>query len=139
MRDFRHETVFERSETEGAFRRRSWHAEEGSCASFRRVGTDHKALPEATSGDRRRRAQAGAGPSRPQGRSTVEEALPAQVRLNPDLTLAEHCELFEDVHGVKVSTSTMSRAFEKLGLSLKKSPSLRPSETKKGGSAGANR
>ncbi len=66
-------------------------------------------------------------------------ALPAQVRANPDLTLAEHCELFEDVHGVKVSTATMSRAFEKLGLPLKKSPSSRPSATKKSGSAGANR
>ena len=66
-------------------------------------------------------------------------ALPAQVRANPDLTLAEHCELFEDVHGVKVSTATMSRVFEKLGLPLKKSPSSRPSATKKSGSAGANR
>jgi transposase len=66
-------------------------------------------------------------------------ALPAQVRANPDLTLAEHCELFEDVHGVKVSTATMSRALEKLGLPLKKSPSSRPSATKKSGSAGANR
>ena len=71
--------------------------------------------------------------------AALEVALPAQARANPDLTLAEHCELFEDVHGVKVSTATMSRAFEKLGLPLKKSPSLRPSATKKSGSAGANR
>jgi transposase len=71
--------------------------------------------------------------------AALEAALPAQGQANPDLTLAEHCELFEDVHGVKVSTATMSRAFEKLGLPLKKSPSLRPSATKKSGSAGANR
>jgi transposase len=71
--------------------------------------------------------------------AALEAALPAQARANPDLTLAEHCELFEDVHGVKVSTATMSRAFEKLGLPLKKSPSPRPSATKKSGSAGANR
>jgi transposase len=71
--------------------------------------------------------------------AALEAALPAQAQANPDLTLAEHCELFEDVHGVKVSTATMSRAFEKLGLPLKKSPSLRPSATKKSGSTGANR
>jgi transposase len=71
--------------------------------------------------------------------AALEAALPAQARANPDLTLAEHCELFEDVHGVKVSTATMSRAFEKLGLPLKKSPSSQPSATKKSGSAGANR
>ena len=71
--------------------------------------------------------------------AALEAALPAQARANPDLTLAEHCELFEDVHGVKVSTATMSRAFEKLGLPLKKSPSSQPHATKKSGSAGANR
>jgi transposase len=71
--------------------------------------------------------------------AALEAALPAQARTNPDLTLAEHCELFEDVHGVKVSTATMSRAFEKLGLPLKKSLSSQPSATKKSGSAGANR
>ena len=72
-------------------------------------------------------------------RAALEAVLPDQARTNPDLTLAEHCELFEDVHGVKVSTATMSRVFEKLGLPLKKSPSSRASATKKSGSAGANR
>ena len=71
--------------------------------------------------------------------AALEAALPAQAQTNPDLTLAEHCELFEDVHGVKVSTATMSRAFEKLGLPLKKSPSSPPSATKKSESVGANR
>ena len=71
--------------------------------------------------------------------AALEAALPVQARANPDLTLAEHCELFEDVHGVKVSTATMSRAFEELGLPLKKSPSSQPSATKKSASAGANR
>ena len=78
------------------------------------------------------------GPPAPK-REALEQRLPAQARSNPELTLAEHCELFEDIHGVKVSTATMSRAFEKLGLPLKKSPSSRPSATKKSGSAGANR
>lgn len=51
----------------------------------------------------------------------LEAALPAQARSNPDLTLAEHCELFEEEHGIGVSTATMSRAFARLGLPLKKS------------------
>src|SRR5829696_4972321 len=55
-------------------------------------------------------------------RGALEQRLPAQVRLNPDLTLAEHCELFEEQSGMAVSTATMSRAFERLGLPLKKVP-----------------
>jgi transposase len=59
---------------------------------------------------------------RAQKRAALEERLPAQVRLNPDLTLSEHCELFEDEHGVGVSTATVSRALKDLGLPLKKRP-----------------
>ena len=69
--------------------------------------------------------------------AALDVALPAQARANPDLTLAEHCELFEETEGVRVSTATMSRAFERLGLPLKKSPSPRSSATRKSGSAGA--
>jgi transposase len=54
-------------------------------------------------------------------RRALEERLPAQAKANPDLTLAEHCELFEEASGVEVSTATMSRAFKRLGLPLKKS------------------
>lgn len=53
--------------------------------------------------------------------AALESALPAQARSNSDLTLAEHCELFEEEHGIGVSTATMSRAFARLGLPLKKS------------------
>ena len=60
------------------------------------------------------------GPPARKGRA-LEEALPAQARANPDLTLAEHCEMFEEESGVGVSTATMSRAFRRLGLPLKKS------------------
>ena len=57
-------------------------------------------------------------------REALEAALPEQVRLNPDLlTLEEHCELFEEVHSVKVSNASMSRAFKRLELPLKKSAS----------------
>jgi transposase len=52
--------------------------------------------------------------------AALEAALPAQAKNNPDLTLEEHCELFEDQSSVRVSTATMSRAFGRLGLPLKK-------------------
>lgn len=56
-------------------------------------------------------------------RATLEEGMPAQVSRNPDLTLEEHCELFEEERGVSVSVATMSRALKDLlGLPLKKRP-----------------
>src|SRR5215213_9238049 len=64
------------------------------------------------------------------------EALPAQVSRNPDLTLEEHRELFYDEQGVAVSVSSVSRAFGRLGLPLKKSPSRPPSATRPKGRAG---
>jgi transposase len=63
-------------------------------------------------------------------REALEQRLPAQVHLNPDLTLEEHCELFEEESGIAVSSATMSRAFKRLGLPLKKSPSRLQSATK---------
>src|SRR5919107_6288747 len=56
-------------------------------------------------------------------REALEAALPEQVRLNPDLTLEERCELFfEEVHSVKVCNASMSRALKRLQLPLKKVP-----------------
>ena len=55
-------------------------------------------------------------------RAALEEWLPAQVALNPDLTLAEHRELLEEEHGVEVSSATVSRALKRLSLPLKKRP-----------------
>src|SRR5215216_1145421 len=41
--------------------------------------------------------------------AALDAALPEQVRLNPDLTLDEHSELFKEVYGgVRVSNATMS-------------------------------
>src|SRR5918998_3591891 len=50
----------------------------------------------------------------------LEEALPSQLRINPDFTLEEHQHLFEETYGMSVSTASISRAFERLGLPLKK-------------------
>ncbi len=77
-----------------------------------------------------------AGPPARKGRA-LDDALPAQVSLNPDLTLEEHRELFEDECSIAVSVSSVSRAFGRLGLPLKKSPSRPQSATKRDGRSGA--
>jgi transposase len=69
----------------------------------------------------------------------LEGGLPAQTKANPDLTLQEHCELFEDSEGIGVSTATMSRAFSRLGLPLKKSSSRPQSATNRDAGSGAKR
>ena len=76
------------------------------------------------------------GPPARKGRA-LEAALPGQVSRNPDLTLEEHRELFYDERGLAVSTATVSRAFSRLGLPLKKSPSRPKSATKGSADAGA--
>ena len=56
----------------------------------------------------------------------LDRWLPNQLENNPDLTLKEHCEAFEeDSRVVAVSTATMSRRISRLspgGWPLKKSP-----------------
>ena len=54
----------------------------------------------------------------------LREWLPAQLKSNPDLTLSEHREAFEEQRGVRVSEATMSRNIARLagGWPLKKSP-----------------
>lgn len=56
-------------------------------------------------------------------RAVLLEWLPSQLENNPDLTLDEHCEAFEEDSGVKVSRATMCRAIPRLagGCPLKKS------------------
>lgn len=44
----------------------------------------------------------------------LREWLPTHLKLNPDLTLKEHCETFEDESGVEVSEATMSRNISRL-------------------------
>ena len=53
----------------------------------------------------------------------LREWLPEHLKSNPDLTLKEHCEAFEEQTGVDVSEATMSRQIARLpgGWSLKKS------------------
>jgi transposase len=53
----------------------------------------------------------------------LREWLPEHLNSNPDLTLKEHCEAFEEQTGVDVSEATMSRNIARLagGWPLKKS------------------
>jgi transposase len=63
-------------------------------------------------------------PGRPSVKGkALREWLPSQLKSNPDLTLAEHCEAFEDDSGVRVSEATMSRYIGRLpgGWPLRKS------------------
>lgn len=48
------------------------------------------------------------------------EGLVAQLRLHPTDTLAQQCQRWEAVHGVRVSLATMSRAIERVGWTRKK-------------------
>lgn len=54
-------------------------------------------------------------PGRPSVKGkALMEWLPSQLKSNPDLTLREHCEAFEDNSGVEVSEATMSRNITRL-------------------------
>ena len=54
-------------------------------------------------------------PGRPSVKGkALREWLPRHLKVNPDLTLKEHCETFEDERGMKVSEATMSRNIARL-------------------------
>ena len=65
-------------------------------------------------------------PGRPSVKGkALRKWLPEHLKANPDLTLAEHCEAFEEEEGaMEVSEATMSRAIARLPgeWPLKKSP-----------------
>jgi transposase len=48
------------------------------------------------------------------------DAVRAQIAAHPDATLAEHCDRWAAEQGVRVSTATMCRLLQRLGLPLKK-------------------
>jgi transposase len=54
-------------------------------------------------------------PGRPSVKgAALRQWLPEHLKRNPDLTLREHCEAFEDESGVEVSEATMSRNIARL-------------------------
>ena len=102
--DRRNGTVPEGPEGEGAGRRRPRDAPRGGRAGLRSLRAYHTTLL-------RLRRETGAVEAKPvpgapaRKGAALGASLPAQARANPDLTLAEHCELFEEAEGVGVSTA----------------------------------
>jgi transposase len=64
----------------------------------------------------------------PKQRAALEAELPGQLAAYRDVTLAEHCRLFEASHGQRVSRDTMRRAIDRLGWTWKKNRWWPPSE-----------
>jgi transposase len=56
----------------------------------------------------------------PKKRAQVEAGVMPQLQAHDDATLAQHCDLWEQVHGEHVSRWTMSRAIKRLGWTRKK-------------------
>ena len=60
-------------------------------------------------------------PGRPSKKLDLLQAeLEAQLRAHDDVSLAEHCRLWEQSHGLRVSPSTMHEAIRRLGWTRKK-------------------
>ena len=54
-------------------------------------------------------------PGRPSVKGkALRQWLPEQLKSDPDLTLKEHCEAFEDESGIEISEATMSRNIARL-------------------------
>lgn len=60
-------------------------------------------------------------PGRPPKKiAPLQVGLIAQLEAHTDATLETHCQLWEQIHGVRVSRSTMSRAIRRVGWARKK-------------------
>lgn len=60
-------------------------------------------------------------PGRPRYIAEGDRAdLVRQLEASPDATLEEHCRLWQESHGVRVSVATMHRSIRRLGYTLKK-------------------
>ena len=93
---------------------------------------------------RRQRETGSLAPSPRSGPPAVKtvglpSALLGRLEEEPDATLAEHCQWWEQVSGRRVSHATMSRAISRLGWTRKKSHSERRSATRRSGPPGASK
>ena len=60
-------------------------------------------------------------PGRPPKKlAPLQAELVAQLQAHDDVRLEDHCQLWEQTHGVRVSTATMSRAIKRVGWTRKK-------------------
>jgi transposase len=72
----------------------------------------------------------------PTKRAPLEAGLQAQLEKQPDATLQEHCDAWEAETGIRVSSTTMSRAIEHVEWSRKKKSSKQRREKRKSASNG---
>lgn len=61
----------------------------------------------------------------------LQAGLVAQLEANPDATLQMHCQMWEQEHGLRVSTTTMGRAIRRVGWTRKKRRWVPQSATKR--------
>ncbi len=60
-------------------------------------------------------------PGRPSKKfAPLLQGLVAQLETCPDATLEAHCQVWEQAHGLRVSTTTMGRAIRRVGWTRKK-------------------
>lgn len=69
----------------------------------------------------------------------LQTELVAQLQAHDDLRLEDHCQLWEQSHGVAVSTATMSRAIKRIGWTRKKRRWVPLNVVKKSESSGMSR
>ncbi len=69
----------------------------------------------------------------------LQVELVAQLQAHDDLRLEDHCRLWEQTHGVTVSTATMSRAIKRVGWTRKKRRWLPVNAVRKSEPVGASR
>lgn len=62
----------------------------------------------------------------PKKRAALEAELTAQLTAHDDVTLEQHCQLWESTHAERVSTATMRRAIARLGWTRKKNRWVKP-------------
>src|SRR2546421_6862577 len=75
----------------------------------------------------------------PKKRTKLQAGLEPQLRAHDDATLEQHCDLWKQSHGERISRWTMSRAIKRLGWSRKKRRWVPPSATSRNVPAGASR
>ena len=79
-------------------------------------------------------------PGRPPKKvAPLQAGLVAQLQAHDDVRLEDHCRLWEQTHGVRVSTATMSRAIKLVGWTRKKKRWQPANAAKKNGRAGESR
>lgn len=69
----------------------------------------------------------------------LQAGLAAQLQAHDDLRLEDQCRLWEQTHGVHVSTSTMSEAIKRIGWTRKKSRWVPLNVVSKSERSGVNR